>query len=268
MTVQELLLGGRLAEAIAAQTAAVKARPLDADGRYLLFALLGFAGEWDRAAKQLDALGRQDPKLEAGARIYRNLLASEEERRAVLTKGARPLLPPEAAPHVTARLEAAAAVAAGDAAAAAARIEAAIECQPELRGRCNGQAFTAVRDLDDLLGSVLEVYAGGRYLWLPLEQVRRLEIAPPQHLLDLLWLPAHLEDARGTGAAVHLPALYAGSAASADEAVRLGRMTEWLDGGGGILRGRGQRVLAHQTAGDGAMQETAVLALRLLEIDG
>ena len=267
MTVQDLLQGGRLAEAVAAQTAAVKAKPLDADARYLLFALLVFAGQWDRAGRQLDALGRQDPKLEAGARIYRNLLVSEAERRAVLQQGSRPLLPPDVAPHVAARLDAAMALARGDADGAARKLDEAVAAQPELHGRCNGEPFAAVRDLDDLLGSVLEIYAGGRYLWLPLEQVRLLEILPPQHVLDLIWLPAHLEDVRGADAAVHVPVLYVDTTASPDESVRLGRKTEWLDAGAGLLRGQGQRVLVHQGADGGELHETAVLSVRSLEVD-
>lgn len=267
MSVSELLRTGRLADATAAQTAVVKAQPLDVDARYLLFALLGFAGEWERAGRQLDALAHQDAQLAAGARIYVNLLASEAQRRAALAGKAEPLTPPDAGPHVAERLAALAALRAGDAAGAARRLEAAVAQQPELRGRCNGQPLAALRDLDDALGSVLEVFAGGRYLWLPWEHVRRLEVAPPSHLLDLLWLPAQLEDVRGTAVAVHLPVLYADSAAAADEAVKLGRLTEWLEAGEGILRGRGQRVLAHAAAGADAAQEMSLLDLRTLELE-
>jgi type VI secretion system protein ImpE len=266
MNAQELFKAGRLAEAITAQTAEVKAQPTDAERRYLLFALLSFAGEWERAGRQLDALGVQDPQLAAGGRIYHNLLASEEERRAVHTGTARPLLPAEPPAHLTARLEALSARQAGDAAFVTRALGSAVAQQPALVGKINEQPFSALRDLDDFLGSVLEVFAGGRYLWLPLERVRTLTLAPPAHLLDLLWAPAQLEDSTGTTAAVHVPVLYVDSAAGADEELQLGRKTEWLDAGGGdFCRGQGQRMLAH-ALDEGEPEELAILDLRTLEI--
>jgi type VI secretion system protein ImpE len=267
MDAKELFQSGRLDEAITAQTAEVKTHPTDPERRYLLCAMLGFAGEWERANRQLDALGVQDPKLEAASRIYRNLLASELERRAVHTGTARPLLPGDPAAHVELRLDALEANRADQAATVAGLIERAVEVQPELKGTINGAPFGALRDLDDLLGSVLEVFAGGRYLWLPWEHLRRLELDPPQHLLDLLWAPARLEDVRGATAHVHVPVLYFDSAAADEDALRLGRLTDWEDLGGALYRGRGQRLLAWAD-GDGAIQELGVLSLRSLELAG
>lgn len=262
--VGNLLRAGRLDEAIDAQTAVVKARPTEADARYLLLALLGFAGQWDRAGRQLEALGHQDPKLATAARVYGGLLAAERERDAVYTEGGQPLVPPDAPAHVTARLAALVAWREGNRAEVARQLEVAVDAAPILAGRFNGEVFDGLRDLDDLLGSVLEVFAGGRYLWLPLERVRKLEITPPAHLLDLLWLPAQIVDADST-ASVHLPVLYPGSAHHADAEVRLGRRTEW-HGEQELLRGFGQRVLAYLAAG-GELQEQSVLAVRSLELE-
>ena len=267
MDARELFQSGRLDEAIAAQTAEVKAHPTDPERRYLLCGLLGFAGEWERAGRQLDALGVQDEQLATAGLVYRNLLASELERRAVHAGTSPPLLPDEPPSHVALRLEALAACAAGDPAAAAGRLEEAVAVQPELRGSLDGAPLTALRDLDDVLGSVLEVFAGGRCLWLPWEHLRRLELAAPRHMLDLLWAPAVLEDVRGVTAHVHLPVLYAGTAASDDDDLRLGRKTDWEDLGGGLYRGRGQRLLAWAD-GEGALQELDILSLRSLDLGG
>ncbi len=263
--VEELLRAGRLGEAIAAQTAAVKASPAEPEARYLLLALLGFAGEWERAGRQLEALGHQDPKLAAAARVCGGLLAAEQQRQAVFRGEGQPLVPPDAPAHVAARLAALEAWRAGDQVAASRQLEVAADAAPALAGRLNEQAFGGLRDLDDLLGSVLEVFAGGRYLWLPLERLRRLETAPPAHLLDLLWLPAQIIDDAEGKATVHLPVLYPGSAGHDAEEVRLGRRTEWW-GGPDLLRGAGQRVLAYLDAG-GEVQEQGILAVRSLEIE-
>ncbi|MHB8079820.1 MAG: type VI secretion system accessory protein TagJ [Candidatus Krumholzibacteriia bacterium] len=260
-----LLQAGRLAEAVTAQQAAVKAQPLDAGGRYLLCGLLCFSGEWDRAARQFDFLAHQDKELTTPAAVYGGLLAAERHRAAVFGGGESPLLSPDAPAHALARQAALAAWRGGDPDEAGRRLEAAVAAQPTLAGRLDGREFTALRDLDDLLGSVLEVFAGGRYLWLPLEQVRRLTIAEPVHLLDLLWLPATLEGIDGGTAAVHLPVLYAGSAGAADDQLRLGRQTDWRDEGP-FYRGLGQRLLASVDR-DGDEREAGLLAVRSLEFD-
>ena len=102
---------------------------------------------------------------------------------------------------------------------------------------------------------------------MPWEHLRRLELDAPQHLLDLLWAPARLEDVRGATAHVHVPVLYYDSAGADEDALRLGRLTDWEDLGGELYRGRGQRLLAWADS-DGAIQELAVLSLRSLELAG
>jgi protein involved in temperature-dependent protein secretion len=111
---------------------------------------------------------------------------------------------------------------------------------------------------------VLEVFAGGHYLWLPIERIRTLEPKPAKHRLELLWLPADLEDATGERASVHLPALYFGSAAAADPGLRVGNVTAWNEVDGVLLRGSGQKVLIARTvAGD---REVGLRDVRSIEI--
>ena len=56
MTPQELYRNGRLREAITALGDELRKNPLDAKRRTFLFELLLFAGEYDRAEKQLEVL--------------------------------------------------------------------------------------------------------------------------------------------------------------------------------------------------------------------
>ncbi len=266
MTGQELWKEGRLTEAVEAQTAHVKAHPTEAEGRYLLFAFLCFQGELDRADRQLDALGVQDPKLEAGSMIYRNLLASEAERRRVWHEGALPLLPPEPPEWVNHRLEAVGCASKGDAASSLSALEEARRREGAARGTWNGSAFGAILDTDDFLEPILEIFAGGRYLWLPFENVRELEISEPTHLLDVLWVPAKLTDATGITADVHLPALYPDTHEGPSDGMRLGRATEWIEGPAGN-RGRGQKIFFLAAADEeGEDEEKALLDIRALEI--
>jgi type VI secretion system protein ImpE len=166
--------------------------------------------------------------------------------------------------HVEARLDALRALREGRAADARSALERAERARPALEGKVDGEPFADLFDSDELLGPVLEVFAGGHYLWLPLERVRTLQIRKPSHQLELLWLPAELEDAAGDTATVHLPALYHGSAAADDAGLRAGRMTEWREQGGLVVRGLGQKVLLARCGGD--EREVALRELRTLEI--
>ena len=69
MSAEELFRSGRLEEAMAEQTAVVKNSPVDSDARYMLFVLLCFAGELERADKQLDVLAGRDEELRASTRV-------------------------------------------------------------------------------------------------------------------------------------------------------------------------------------------------------
>ena len=65
----------------------------------------------------------------------------------------------------------------------------------------------------------------------------------------------------GTEGVVFLPAIYLGAHAEIDNALLLGRVTEWTDAADGPVRGRGQRLLL---VGDEAMP---FHALHMLEFD-
>ena len=263
MSAEEFFRSGRLEQATAAQSEAVRARPLDQDARWWLFVLLVFAGELERAEKQLDVLSKQDEGALRGGLVYRGLLASELERRRVFDGASSPVLPPDAPEYARLRVEALRALARGDDDAAAASVAAAVEVTPQVTGSVNGRPVGGLCDYDDRLGGVLEVFAGGRYLWLPLDFVERLEVAPPQTAIDALWRAAELTDREGETAQVFLPSLYPGTHTEADEALRLGRATQWREQGT-LQIGTGQRVLLGDCAGE--LEEFPMLSLQRFEL--
>jgi type VI secretion system protein ImpE len=263
MNARERFKAAQLAEAIAAQTEVVKQRPTDADARFELFVFLCFNGDLERAEKHLDALDTRDGTLSRGSVVFRNLLASELERRRVFEGKGRAVLPPKSPDSIDQRREALASLCAGDVAGAQACVERAIAQSSATTGRIDGQAFDGLCDYDDLLGDAIEVFAGGRYLWLPLEHLRVLELSEPETALDTLWIPARLEDRDGETAQVHVPALYAGSHADADPLVQLGRETAWQERGA-LRLGRGQRVWISASGED--VREHAVLSVRRIEV--
>ncbi len=264
MTADELFKAGHLTEAIQQQTSCVKKQPTDQDARYMLFVLLCFAGEFERADKQLSALAGQDERIQAGSGVYHSLLAAEWERRKVFEAKAKPVLPPDAPAYAELRVAALEMLREGDAEAAEKQLDEAVEATPALTGKLNDEPFSAFRDYDDLLGSIIEIFAGGRYIWMPIDEVCSLQFAEPTTALDTLWRQAKLSDAHGEVADVHLPVLYAASYAQDHDALRLGRMTDWISRGD-LYTGVGQHLFL-VARGDERFEES-LLDFRTLEFD-
>jgi type VI secretion system protein ImpE len=238
MTASELFKAGRLTEAIEAQIQEVKGHPGDQARRLFLFELLGFAGELDRAKRQLEAIKYDEIELEHAVMVYRKLIDSEEVRRRLFSEGLAPEFFGTPSEHLRLRLEAVNRLREGRAAEAAETLARADAATPPIRGRLNGVAFESFRDADDLLGGVLEVMALGRYYWVALDQVVRVTMEPPKFPRDLLFIPAKLELTDQEGE-VFLPALYPGTHTHPDHQVKLGRMTDWKAHEGGPTLGLG-----------------------------
>jgi type VI secretion system protein ImpE len=238
MQAGELYKAGRLREAIEDQILAVKAAPADQAKRLFLFELLVFAGDLERARRQIEAVEYKDADLDAATSVYRTLLDAEQARRDVFARGTAPGFFGETPEHLRLRLEAISRLRENRPAEAAETLARANEAIPAFTGRLNDQPFQTLRDADDLLAGVLEVMAHGRYFWVGLEQVRLVTMNAPRFPRDLLFIPAHLEltDEQGE---VYLPALYPGSHEHADDQVRLGRMTDWKELDGGAMLGVG-----------------------------
>src|SRR4029079_12132787 len=91
MQARQLFQNGRLDEAIEALGAEVRDNPTDAQRRAFLFELLCFAGQFDRAEKQLSVLGRGNRDAEMGALLYHAALHAERLRTEMFEKQNFPL---------------------------------------------------------------------------------------------------------------------------------------------------------------------------------
>lgn len=242
MKAHDLFHAGKLDEAIAAQVEEVRGNPTDANRRLFLCELLCFTGDLERADKQLDALGHQDPKALPWVAAFRHLIRAEQARQDFYASGRLPefLGRPEGSTRL--QVEASIRVREGSTAEAGEILERAEAERVKPSGTCNDVAFTDFRDLDDLISGVLEVLtSAGKYYWIPLEMVESIEFREPERARDLIWRPTHLIVRDGPDGEVFLPVLYPGSAASTDPAIRLGRSTDWTGGEGEPVRGIGQR---------------------------
>jgi type VI secretion system protein ImpE len=251
---------GDLSAAVEDATREVKANPSDARRRTFLFELLCFAGDWERALRQLDALGGQGVGAEIGTQVFRNCVKAEQDRARLVSDGLQPHFLADPPDYVETHLEAFNRLRAGDAAGARALLDRAEEERPAFPGVLNDRIVQDFRDYDDFYAPVLELIVHDKYTWVPLEQIRRVEFEPPATLRDLIWRTAQIETA-DKGLKALAPALYVNSGRHHDDLVRLGRMTDWRQLADELYAGRGQRVFA----ADG--EELPVLQVRTIVFD-
>ena len=229
MTAKELFQAGRLDEAVQALGAELRSDPTDTRRRIFLFELLCFAGEFDRAEKQLDIIAQSGREAGMGALLYRGALHAERLRHDLFAKKDYPSAP------------------AGDEPAA---------------GSLNGKPFESIEDADPRIGARLEIFAAGAYLWLPFKPIASVEMQSPKRLRDLLWIPAIVRPGPSFQGAelgeVLLPALCVFSSKHPKDDVRLGRMTEWEEQDG-VTAPAGQKMLLVDD------EEVPILEVRKLE---
>jgi type VI secretion system protein ImpE len=257
---------GDLPAALAAATAAVRAKPREAGLRWLLAEMLLFSGEVERADRALDAVIEEQPS--PAVLEFRRLLRAEEIRRQVFAEGRPPKFQGEdATPAQTAALRALTETRLG---APDAAVAAAAEAET-LRARAPGQAetgagtlidFDDLRDADDVFAPSFEVLTtAGEYMWVPVERLARLEFDPARRPRDLYWRRTAISLRDGTEGVVFLPVIYPWAGAAPPATLLLGRETDWTGDGAaaGPVRGIGQRVLL---AGEEALplRDIAVLA--------
>lgn len=198
MTALEHFRAGNLGAAIQALTDELRSNPGDERRRTFLFELLCFAGQFDRAERQLEALSQSDKKAQLGALVYRAALQGERDRHDFFQKN-------EYASQAAA---------------------------PEPKaGTFNGKPFTSIADADRRIGARLEVFTGGSYMWVPFAHIVSLKMQPPAQLRDLMWAPVLLRTSddfpvRDLGE-VLAPVQSPFSFQSEDDAVKLGRATVW-----------------------------------------
>lgn len=225
----DFLKAGRLKLAIELVIDDLRNRPADVRLRTFLFELLCFAGEWDRAEKQLEVIGHENVDSEIGVQVYRNVINAERARRLVFQGGAQPHFFMDPPGYVDLQLVALAELRVSQGQRGK---EAYLDAQsqwPSIGGNINGKEFNAIRDCNDLLGPILEIIVRDQYAWLPIEQVSRIGLKSPTKLRDSIWVSAQVEMIDGTFGRMFIPALYVGSQNHSSEGIKLGRNTDWVE---------------------------------------
>lgn len=238
---QALFREGRLQDAVAAQTALVRAAPADVGARWFLAELLCFSGEWERADRLLDVVTSQAPQMMLTVLGFRQLLRGEATRREVMIESRAPQILGSSGATLYPAVEALLDLRNGQPAAAIGKLASAAA---GVSGMRNGeQRFDEFRDLDDVCAGFVEfITEGGEYHWVSIADLAVLDVKPLSRPRDLIWHPARLEIKNGAAGDVYLPAIYVSETADGDDELRLGRRTDWVERDGEPVRGRGQRV--------------------------
>ena len=232
---------GNLSEAVQAALNVVKANPTDARARTFLFELSCFSGDWDRAERQLDVIGHQTAHAMIGSQIFRQNFHAERQRQRIFSGGVKPEFlqpPPE---YVLDLLDANNRLREGNAMQAREIFDRVEEERPAFACKINGVEKEDFRDYNDLTMCVFEMIIKEAYVWVPMEEVKKIEFFEAKSLRDLFWRQARVETRAGLGGEMFLPALYVDSFKSDDEAARLGRKTDWRDVGSEVFIGEGLR---------------------------
>lgn len=244
MDVKALITEGKLTEARRYLVEAVKSSPADLSSRTLLFQILAYLGEWDKAQGQLEVIATQDAARELGVSAYQNLIQAEIERIDVFQSKRNPSFLPKSPDYLESYESGLRHLENSEFDKAEADFKQ-IDAQcGQISGTVNGKEFTGFKDTDTRLSYFLEAFVHERYVWLPLESLREMSLPSPKTLLDLLWTSAQITTWEGLTLNCYLPALYPQSFRHEDNRLKLGRLTDWIDLGGDFCQGVGQHVFS------------------------
>ena len=239
----------------------IQKQPQRADLRIFLFQIYCVQGEWMKAGTQLDVLLELDPSSKPMVETYREALRCEALRREVFEGKRSPLVLGAPQDWLAMMIEALRVDAEGRPDAAAELRARALEAAPTTSGKLDDAPFAWLADADSRLGPVLEAIVNGKYYWVPVSRLIRIEIEKPADLRDFVWAPATLTLENGAASVALIPTRYPGTERESDTALRLARATDWREQPGGAWHGVGQRMLTTDDS------EVALLDVRVVSLD-
>jgi type VI secretion system protein ImpE len=239
----------------------IQKQPQRSDLRIFLFQLYCVQGEWMKASTQLDVLLELDPSSKPMVETYREALRCEALRREVFDGKRSPLVLGAPQDWLALMIEALRVDAEGRPDAAAELRARALETAPATSGKLDDVPFAWLADADSRLGPVVEAIVNGKYYWVPVSRLMRIEIDKPADLRDFVWTPATLTLENGAVNVALVPTRYPGTERETDNALRLARATDWREQPGGAWHGVGQRMLTTDQA------ELALLDVRVIAFD-
>ncbi len=240
----------------------IRKEPQRSDLRIFLFQLYCVLGEWGKAANQLNAIEELDKEAEPLVKTYREAVRCEVYRKGVFSGERVPLVLGDPQNWVALMMEALKLdVAKRHAEAHQLRLQA-LDSAPATAGSVNGASFEWIADADSRLGPIFEMIINGKYYWVPMQRLAKIEIEAPADLRDFVWTPATITLANGGTNVALIPTRYPGSELSERNDIRLARATDWAELTTDSYAGLGQRMFATQ-ASDVALLDVRELSFVL-----
>ena len=237
-----------LQQAFAEAKSVVKSSPGDLEARGLLAQLFCFNGEWNRADTQFEILAQQNPEMQVGVSLVRQLIRAEQARQQFFQNGRMPEVVGDPDEHMTNMLKAMVDMRDGKFAESSSVLSSVRDYAATLKGRVNGKEFQGAGDLDDLCACYFEVVTtNGKYYFVPMDKVISIQFRGYERLQDRIWRSATIQvDGFTTEGEVYFPVNYAADPdvfANADDELKLGMKTDWYAGHeDGPVRGMGQKL--------------------------
>ena len=242
-------------------TSAVRAKPADAKLRIFLAQLLCVLGQWERAHTQLNVVADMDSETVAMRETVGHAIRCELMRAKVFAGQRTPMVFGQPDEWLALLIESLLQRGQGQTAMASDLATRAFDAAPEVGGRIDGEPFAWLADGDSRLGPVVEACVNGRYYWVPMSRLSRIELDAPADLRDCVWMPATLMFTNGGETVALIPTRYPGSESSDDGAINLARKTDWIDVGEDRWHGLGQRIWTTDSG------DHAIMSVRAVELD-
>ena len=244
MRAEEYLRDGNLQGALEDLQAQIRNQPDNSRLRIFLFQLLAVLGQWERALSQLNVLDKLEKNTWPMVHAYREAIRCEVLRAEIFAGRRKPLIFGEPPRWMAWLLESLRLMVAAQYDQALALRDQAFDLAAASSGTMDETPFNWIADADSRLGPVLEAMINGRYYWVPIEQIRAINITEAVDLRDFVWLPAEFTWVNGGQAFGLIPTRYPGSESVQDSSIQLARTTQWQELTDGIFQGLGQRMLA------------------------
>jgi len=263
--INDLLLDGRLMDAVDLCKQSIKAQPSKIEPRVALYELSVFLAEWDRCQNQVEAIMNLggDPLHWLGHMA--NIQAARERSLCWQGRKRPPVVGDCDADDLSmfdALWHAVGQQASGDTSLmeAIATTYGGMVFGP---GKINGVGFDGISTVDSRLPGVVEISDGGEYAWLWLGAVTRIEMqGGAKNLSEVAWIPGRVFLSNGEVKAVSIFGLYPETEKSGTAMVMLGKATEWDDAHEALALGKGGQLLYVDE------RPIPFQQIRLIEFDG
>lgn len=241
MTAEEALKQGDVTTALQLLQETIKKQPANAELRVFLFQLLVVSGQWERALTQLKVAAELDDSTLAMVSMYRQVIVCEQFREQVFLGNKEPVIFGKPNQWIALLIQALKLTAQGQYEKSQQLRAEAFDQASAISGVLDEQSFSWFADSDPRLGPVIEAIVDGRYLWVPVENIKSMLIDEPTDLRDVVWLPVHFTWNNGGENYGLMPGRYPFSYQQGDLCA-LSRKTQWQDLGNDLFLGFGQKI--------------------------